>query len=153
MLELRCGREKNIGIVRSICLEMLEYNRKQVGPFESGQNPLLVRCNSGRIAVVDNDRANRWFCIHQCIAQTAHIDCSWIPTDQIRLFECRIVVFKESAGAQYRSTAGITPGTDKGGQAENVADSHAASGMPLQSIVDANEGRGIYGVFMGDAFD
>src|SRR5215475_12193000 len=108
MLELRCGGKKDVGVICRIRLEVFEHDSKQVRALESCQHLLLVRRNGGGIAVVNDDRADRRFRSHQCIAKAAHVDGSGIPSDQVGPLERSVVVLEKSARAEDGSAAWVT---------------------------------------------
>src|SRR5262249_29485039 len=114
MLELCRRRQNNVRVICGVRLKMLENNGEQVLAFEALEHALLIRCYGSRIGVVNNDGPHWRICIRECIAQSAHVDCSGAALDQIRPFESRIVVFEKTARAKNSSTTRITPRADQG---------------------------------------
>ena len=114
MLELCRRRQKNVCVIRGVRLKMLENNCEQVVAFEALEYALLIRCYGSRIGVVNNNGPHRRICIRECLAQSAHVDCSGTALDQIRTFESRIVVFEKPARTQNCAATRIAPRSDQG---------------------------------------
>src|SRR5688572_20315963 len=100
MLELCRRGKQNVGIVGCVCLEMFEDYCKEIFTFKTGKHSLLIRGNGCRVAVIDDQRANRRITARERFTQPAHIDYPWMTLNQVGAFQRRGVVFEKSAGTQ-----------------------------------------------------
>ena len=156
VLELRRGRQDDVGVVGGVGLKLIVHDREQVLAGEAAHDLGLLRIHRRRVGVVNvqgPDRRPRQFAM-QRLGQVHHVDRPGAWRNQVGAFEGVAVPGHQFAGAQHRAAARMTPGSDDRGQADDRPHRHAAAAMALHAVVGANQGRAAAfghgaGVFMG----
>jgi hypothetical protein len=145
VLELRRRRQHDVGPVRGVGEEVLQHDGEQILARQPAQHGVAVGRDGGRIAVVDDQRANRWAADarvgpREGLAQADHVDGPRGRTE-VGALERRLVEGEVGGGGQLHAAAGPAPVAGDRRQTGDVAHGHAAAGVALQAVVHSDECR------------
>ncbi len=145
VLELRGRRQQDVRVVGGVGLEVLEHDGEQIVAPQAFEHDVAIRRNGRGIRVVHDHRAHRRAADagvfrRQRFAQANHVDRAH-RRRQIGALHRRRIEREVRARRQLHSAAGPAPMPGQRGQAGDGAHGHPAAGVPLQSVVHANERR------------
>ncbi len=147
MLELRGGRQEDVGVVGGVGEEHVVHDREQIAARKASDHLFRIRGDRHRVGVVDEQRADRGLRFEQRIADRRGIDRARVVPDQIGPFERLVVHRVEIAGRQQHAAGRLAPGTHQRRQTGDGAHGRAAAAMTLQAEVDADRRGFRRGVF------
>ena len=100
VLELRGGREDDVGVRRRVGHELLAHDGEEVVSTQAGEHLLLVGRDRGRVRVPDDEGRHRRVEIRvgQGLADARHVERARRALAQLRLGEPRLVEHAEHAG-------------------------------------------------------
>ena len=116
---------------------------KRSSRSEPAAHGVLLGRHRGRVRVVDEERLHRRLerRVGQDAPELAHVEGARPRGDEVGPLEGGRVHREGARGGEERAAADVAPGPDHRREARDRPDRHAAPGVPVQAVVEA-EGRG-----------
>ena len=140
VFELRGGGEHDVGVVSGVGLELFEHDGEQVLARKAFDNLARIRRHRHRIGVVDAQRADGRIGVQQCVADGGHVDGARVVPDEVRPLQGVHVDAVGAGRGEQRAARRIAPRADEGRQAGHCTHRHAAAGVALHAVVEADDG-------------
>ena len=145
MLHFGRGRQDVVGVACRIGQELFVDHGEEILPAQSRQDQLLVRRHGREIAVIDDQRANRWGECHvgQGPTELDHIDRADRLILQFRHpersgVECLEV---EPRGHVHQPASTFAPRTDQCRETGDGAEDHGSMAVVLHPYQETDHGR------------